>query len=42
LSFAIRLTTAAIFPPTLLPATASFWPSTPISLPCSLTHLVAA
>ncbi|MNI75968.1 hypothetical protein D3C73_1321620 [compost metagenome] len=42
LSLAIRATTAAMLPPTLLPATARRLPSTLISLPCSATHLVAA
>jgi hypothetical protein len=31
-----------MFPPTLLPTTASLVPSAPISPPCSLTQLVAA
>src|SRR3989449_7029527 len=37
-SLAIRLTTAAMLPPTLLPTAARRRPSTPISLPCAATH----
>ena len=41
-SLAIRLTTAAILPPALLPTTASREPSTLIFSPYSATYSVAA
>ena len=41
-SFALIAVTAVMLPPTLLPTTARFLPSTLISFPCSATHLVAA
>lgn len=41
-AFAIKATTVAMLPPTLLPTTARRLPSTSIWAPFSATHLVAA
>ena len=40
--FACKATAATMLPPTLLPTSARRFPSTPISAPCSATHLVAS